>query len=297
MSGATPAIPNMIRLIALDVDGTLLDSRWQVPEANRVAIEQAIARGIEVALVTGRRFEFARPVIAALPEPLTLIVNNGALVKSRQGRTLVSRLLPSDVARQVLEATHPFRDTAAVVFDRVREGQVVVERIAWEGRRSRSYALRDREFVSEVAPLEACLVEDPIQVMFNGPVALMRELLGTLRGLPIVDRFAISVTEYESRDFAMVDIVRAGCSKGAALVAWTARQGLTRDEIMAVGDNLNDREMLEFAGCPVVMGNAVPELKAAGWPVTHTNDEAGVAAAIEMFALVPNQRPPTPTND
>ncbi len=275
----------MIKLIALDVDGTLLDTRWQVPDANRRAIDAAIARGIEVALVTGRRFEFARPVIDVLPDPLTLIVNNGALIKARSGETLVAHLLPIDVARQVLDATREFRDTAAVVFDRVREGQVVFERIDWENRRSRSYALRNREFVSEVSPLESCLTEDPIQLMFNGPFALMRRLLGTLRAAPFADRFAIAVTEYESRDFAMVDVIRAGCSKGAALAEWTARRGLTRGDVMAIGDNLNDREMLEVAGCPVVMGNAVDELKTLGWPVTGTNDEAGVAQAIERFAL------------
>lgn len=275
----------MIRLIALDVDGTLLDSHWQVPEANRSAIERAIARGIEVALVTGRRFEFARPVIDALPDPLTLIVNNGAVVKSRQGATLVAHLLPREVARDVLEAAREFRDCAAVVFDRVREGQVVLERLDGQGRAYRSYALRNREFVAACDPLENCLTEDPIQVMFHGSVALMRDLLAHLRGLPFAGRFAISVTEYESRDFVMVDVVRAGCSKGSTLVEWTARRGLTGDEVMAIGDNLNDREMLEFAGCPVVMGNAVAELKALGWPITTTNDEAGVAAAIERFAL------------
>ncbi len=283
-----PAIQTMIRLIALDVDGTLLDSRWQVPDANRIAIGRAVARGIEVALVTGRRFEFARPIIEALPDPLTLIVNNGALVKTRQGDTLVSHLLPRDVARQVLDATRGFRHAAAVVFDRVREGQVVFERIDWEDRRTRSYALRNREFILEVAPLEDCLTEDPVQLMFNGPFAPMRRLLGDLRALAFADRFAVSVTEYESRDFSMVDVIRAGCSKGAALVEWAARRGLSRNEVMAIGDNHNDREMLEFAGCPIVMGNAVAELKALGWPVTGTNDEAGVAAALEAFVLGPS---------
>lgn len=275
----------MIKLIALDVDGTLLDTHWQVPDANRRAIDRAVARGIEVALVTGRRFEFARPVVDVLPDPLTLIVNNGALIKTRSGDTVMAHLLPRAVARHVLDQTRDFRDTAAVVFDRVREGQVIFERIDWANRRTRSYALRNRDFVLETSPLEDCLTEDPIQLMFNGPFALMRQLLGRLRAATLADRFAVAVTEYESRDFAMVDVIRAGCSKGAALVEWTARQGLTRDEVMAVGDNLNDREMLEFAGCPVVMGNAVDELRTLGWPVTGTNDEAGVATAIERFAL------------
>jgi hypothetical protein len=275
----------MIRLIALDIDGTLLDSRWQVPEANRRAIERAIGAGIEVALVTGRRFDFTLPVVDALPGPLTLIVNNGAVVKTREGRTVVSHLLPRDVARAVLDLTRGFRHTAAVVFDRPRAEQVVFERIDWSDARRSSYIRKNRECVAEVEPLEACLTEDPIQIMHSGPFALMRQLLAELRALPIAGRFAISVTQYESRDFAMVDVIRAGCSKGAALAEWCARQGLSRDEVMAIGDNLNDREMLECAGHPVVMGNAVAELKEAGWPVTGTNDEAGVAVAIEAFVF------------
>lgn len=275
----------MIRLIALDVDGTLLDSQWQVPEANRQAIAEATACGIEVALVTGRRFDFARPVFEMLPPPLTLIVNNGAIVKSREGETLVAHLLPREIARTILAATRAFRDTAAVVFDRPRDEQVIFEHINWEDRRRSGYARRNREYVAEKAPLEDCLTEDPIQLMFHGPFATMRALLEVLRALPMAGEFAISVTEYESRDFAMVDVVRAGCSKGSAVREWAARTNVTRDEVMAIGDNLNDREMLEFAGCPVVMGNAVEELRAFGWPLTATNDEAGVAAAIRTYAL------------
>ena len=82
-----------------------------------------------------------------------------------------------------------------------------------------------------------------------------------------------------------MDVNRAGCTKGATLAEWVARQGLTRDEVMAVGDNFNDREMLEYAGVPVVMGNAVAELKQLGWPVTLDNDYGGVAAAIERFVF------------
>jgi 5-amino-6-(5-phospho-D-ribitylamino)uracil phosphatase len=78
----------MIRLIALDIDGTLVDSRWQVPDANRRAITLATSLGVEVALVTGRRFDFTRAIVDQLEGPLTLIVNNGALVKARDGSTL-----------------------------------------------------------------------------------------------------------------------------------------------------------------------------------------------------------------
>src|SRR2546429_4006517 len=92
-----------VRLIALDIDGTLLDSRWQLPEANRQAIAEATRRGIEVALVNGRRYDFAMPVARKLDSPLRMIVNNGALIRSKEGQTHLRHLLPRSTAEQVLE--------------------------------------------------------------------------------------------------------------------------------------------------------------------------------------------------
>src|SRR5262245_24838268 len=116
-----------VRLIALDIDGTLLDSRWQLPEANRAAIAAAARKGIEVALVTGRRFDFALPVAQKLDSPLTMIVNNGALIRSKEGRTHLRHLLPLATAERVLHLTKPWRDGAAVIFDRPRENQVMLQ--------------------------------------------------------------------------------------------------------------------------------------------------------------------------
>ncbi len=274
-----------IRLIAIDIDGTLLDSRWELPEANGKAIAEAVAQSIEVVLVTGRRFDFAMPIANQLACPVTLIVNNGALIKLKDGTTHMRHLLPREVARQVLHATPEFRTGAAVVFDRPRENQVIYEYMDWDDPGRRSYFERNREFLAMVAPLESCLTEDPIQVMFSGPVEPMRKLAEVLRRLGTDGRFALAITEYEARDFSLVDVIRPGCSKGAALAEWTRLRGLDRNQVMAIGDNLNDREMLEFAGVAVVMGNSVPELKMLGWPVTLTNDQGGVAAAIETYAL------------
>ena len=275
----------MIRLIALDIDGTLLDSRWQVPEVNRAAIREATACGIEVALVTGRRFDFARPVIDQIDSPLTLIVSGGALVKTRDGRTLIHHLLPREVAREVLEGTRAFRAAAALVFDRPRAAQVVHEGLDTDDPHRRAYYDHNREYIDEVSPLEDALTDDPIQVMFSGRFLLMRSLVETLRSLPVAARTSVAITEYQSRDFALVDVNRLGCTKGAALEELALARGIGKSEVMAVGDNFNDLEMLEAAGVPVVMGNAVEALKQLGWPVTLTNDEGGVADAIRRYAL------------
>jgi hydroxymethylpyrimidine pyrophosphatase-like HAD family hydrolase len=130
------------------------------------------------------------------------------------------------------------------------------------------------------------LHEDPIQVMFNGPVAPMRALVVALRSSSAADRFAVAVTEYEHRDFALIDVNAAGCSKGTTLATWTAAHGITPDQVLAAGDNLNDLEMLTFAGTAVVMGNASPALLARAdprWLRAPTNDEGGLGAAITQL--------------
>lgn len=278
-----------IRFIALDIDGTLLNNAFEVPLANRLAIEAAVARGIEVALVTGRRFDFALPVARGISSPLTMIVNNGALVKSsRDGVTHLRRLLPREVARMALRLLPEFREGAAVVFDRPRADQVIFECIDWDDPRRGEYFQRNREFLAQVAPLEDCLTEDPIQVMYSGPVATMRRVDAVLCAAAKEAGFSVATTFYETpRDFGLVDVIRQNCSKGATLAEWTALRGFARHEVMAIGDNLNDLEMLEFAGLPVVMGNGVSELKTFGWRQTLSNDDAGVAAAIAEYALEP----------
>lgn len=274
-----------VRFIALDIDGTLLDGASALPEANRLAVEAAVAQGIEVALVTGRRFDFALPIAQQIDCPLTMIVNNGAIVKSKDGETHFRRLLHRETARAVLQHAPEFREGTAVVFDRPHSDQVIYERIDWDDPQRRGYFLRNRDFIGQVSPLEDCLTEDPIQVMFTGTVEAMRRAEQKLTSAPRRDHFALAVTYYEDRDFGMVDVIRPSCSKGATLAHWTEQRGFAREEVMAIGDNFNDREMLEFAGLPVVMANGVPELKALGWRQTLSNDDGGVAAAIVEYAL------------
>jgi Cof subfamily protein (haloacid dehalogenase superfamily) len=274
-----------VRLIALDIDGTLLDSRWKLPEANRVAIAEATRRGIEVALVTGRRYDFAMPIARELDSTLTMIVSNGALVRTADGATHVRHLLAVETAGRVLELTRAWREGVGVVFDRPRENQVMLEFLETDDPIRQAYYARNKEFLGCARPLESCLTEDPLQVMLSGKVAEMREAEERLRTAPFAKEYGIAATVYESRDFAMIDVIHPACSKGAALAEWAALRGYARDEVMAVGDNHNDLEMLSFAGVPVVMGNGVAELKNFGWHETGTNDENGVATAIELFAL------------
>jgi len=258
-----------VRLIALDIDGTLLDSRWKLPEANRAAICEAARRGIEVALVTGRRYDFALPVAQDLGCPLTMIVNNGGMIRASSGETRLRHLLVADVARSVLEMCGKWREGAAVIFDRPRANQLMLERMDADDSIRYAYYSRNLEFIGFAQPLEACLTEDPLQVMFSGSVAEMEEAERLLLDSPVAERVRLAATKYAARNFGMLDVLPPGCTKGAALAEWAQRQGLRREEILAIGDNHNDLEMLHFAGIPVVMGNSVPELKAFGWHETR----------------------------
>jgi len=274
-----------IRLIALDIDGTLLDSRWQLSDANRSAVAAATRRGIEVALVTGRRYDFAMPIARQLDCPLTMIVNNGAIIRTADGKTHLRHLLPRDIARGVLDSTKKWRQGAAVIFDRPVENQIMLESLVEDDSIRYAYYKRNLEHIGISSPLENSLTEDPIQVMFTGTVEEMRNAESILRNASFADSYSLSATLYDPRDFAMIDVLPTECTKGRSLAEWAAHQGLQRDEILAVGDNHNDLEMLQVAGIPVVMANGVPELKVHGWHETLSNDESGVAAAIERFAL------------
>lgn len=276
----------------MDIDGTLLDSQGQLPAQNVHAIADAAAHGIEVVLVTGRRFHFSLPIAEQLPCELHLIVNNGALTKSRDGRTLARHLLPVPTARLALEATREFRECASVMFDRPGDGQVILERIDWSHPLRASYFRKNSMFLAEQTPLESCLddvngrgAEDPIQVGFTGNCVPLRRVQTLLLEHAESEKYAVSLTEYAGRDLSILDVLAAGVTKGKALAEWANLRGIPREEVMAVGDNFNDFEMLEFAGVPVIMGNAVDELKAKGYAQTGSNDDNGLADAIRKHAL------------
>lgn len=290
----------MVRFLALDIDGTLLNSRWELPPENIEAVTAAVRAGVEVALVTGRRFEFARPIMDGLAVPVTMIVSNGAVIKDSTGVTLRRRLLGRQVAAEVLGLAGRWLECAALLFDRTNDVPIVFQRIDLTDEKRRRFYEVNRDAIAE-RPLHQCLDEDPVQIMFSGELAEMRGLREELtrRGhAPFSSAsgeqgacplFSVCITEYEYRDFALVDVMAPGCSKGTAVADWARSRGYSRAEVMAIGDNLNDLEMLEFAGLPIVMGNAASSLRerADGWRFTGTNDEAGVASAIREHILAP----------
>lgn len=144
------------------------------------------------------------------------------------------------------------------------------------------------EALLEVPDLEASTPPDSaevIQVLFSGPPPMIEPAAPLLQGSPLAPHLNLTWTRYPARNIVLLDVMNRDCTKGAALRIWAARRGIDAREVMAVGDNHNDREMLEFAGRPVVMGNAEPGVCCNGWAATLSNDEDGVAAAVRQYVL------------
>jgi len=287
-----------VRLLALDLDGTLLNSRGLLPERNRRAIALARERGVRVALVTGRRFRDARPLALELGIDVPVIAHNGALTKhARTLETVAVKLLPLEAAREVLRVGRAEGADALVsddptgagllVYDHVSEDNTaLVKYIAWS---RRIHGDEAEEAVRRVPSLEEYLDHAPVHVAFSGHCAPMRRLDRALER-ELGERVKVLATMYPKQDFALVDVLHPAVSKGEGCAAVADEYGFKPEEVMAVGDNFNDLEMLAFAGTSVVMGNAEMELRdhlstIRDFHVTATNDEDGVAEAIERFIL------------
>ena len=271
-----------IRLLATDIDGTLLNPQFQISDGDLNALRRAHATGMEIVLVTGRRHAFALPIAQQLGFDLWLISSNGAVTRSLGGETFHRDMMPSETCRKLCGAMQGFRGNTVLTFDQETKGAIVLERLDELGVSIRRWLEKNMEFIQFVVPLEGALVTDPVQAMFCGTMDRMRLALRALEAAGLDGLVTVLRTEYPERDLSMIDVLNAGCSKGHALERWAKHRGYQRDEVMAVGDNHNDVEMLEFAGHPVIMGNACEELRGRGWRLTRGNDACGVASAVEM---------------
>jgi Cof subfamily protein (haloacid dehalogenase superfamily) len=271
-----------IRLLALDIDGTLLNPEFQISPADMAALRRAHAEGVEVVAVTGRRHTFALPIVQQLGFDLWVISSNGAVTRSLAGETFHRDLLPAETCRLLCSHMQEFRGNTVLTFDTEAKGAIVLEHMNELSASIQRWLEKNLQFIDFVVPLERSLTRDPVQAMFCGSIPRMQRALAVLADSGLEREITVLRTEYPVRDLCMVDVLNQGCSKGHALERWAAYRGVPRKEVMAIGDNYNDIEMLAFAGVPFIMGNAAEDLRRDGWRVTLPNDQNGVAAAIEQ---------------
>src|ERR1039457_2004054 len=274
-----PGPADSLRLIAIDIDGTLLNPEFQISGTDLTALRRAHASGIEIVLVTGRRHTFALPIAQQLGFDLWLISSNGAVTRSLTGETFHRDLLPESTCRELVNRMQEFRGQTVLTFDSNGPGTIVIERLDRLETSIQRWLEKNMQYIQFVVPIENALTTDPVQAMFCGPIADMQRVLQMLAscGLPIT----VLRTEYPGRDLSIVDVLNTGCSKGHALERWANYRQITREQVMAVGDNYNEIEMLAFTGHPFIMGNASEELRETGWKQTRSIAASGVSAAIE----------------
>jgi len=285
----------VIKLLALDLDGTVLDSKGEIPPQNRAAIRAAEHTGVLVTIASGRRFRDARPVGLELELNAPLITHNGALLKYAESlETVAADLISTETCLEIIRVGKNFGGDAFISVDPAGPGTLIYDRVSDENeplRRYLSWATtlhgdEGNEAVVHVKRLEDEVADhDVIHVSFSGTCSRMSEMLQYLEN-ELGQIVTILATIYPKRNFTLLDILPPNASKGSGLQKLADINNIDRDETMAIGDNFNDIEMLEFAGVSVVMGNADPNLlEREEFYTTLSNDESGVAAAIDTFVL------------
>ena len=278
-----------VRLVAIDMDGTLLPTFSQtISRRNAEALRAAQLAGITVAIATGRRTAYTAPLLEGLGlrADMPLITSNGAVTRTLGGDPLDRSHLDARVARELCGLLRPF-GTLVFTFDMVGRGELVLEDFEQAHQRIALWVEANRNAIEVIQPLEKALENgnDPIQGMVTGGLEKMRQAEKVLKGSKWSKSCEAVRTEYPSRDLSIVDLLPPGVSKGWALERLARRLGIDRKETMAIGDNWNDVNMLEWAGQAVLMGNAAQDLRVlartSGWKQAPPNDEDGVAVTLE----------------
>jgi Cof subfamily protein (haloacid dehalogenase superfamily) len=271
-------------LLALDIDGTLLRSDKVLSPRTRRALDEARAAGIRLVLVTGRRYPSARKVADDLGGDVPLVLHNGALVVEN-GELVRAILLPAEAARRALGAGRASGLEGVLHCGARGEGRLLCEERTLASRLVGYYLERSRRDVQVVEDLDrAACGGDVVQVMFGGPRDDIDRIAPRLAA-DLLDCARVERTVYPQSGIGILDVLERSVSKAAALAFLQERWGVTAAETLAIGDNWNDHDMLERAGLGLVMGNADPEMRKLGLKVLPTNDEDGVAVAIEEHVL------------
>jgi Cof subfamily protein (haloacid dehalogenase superfamily) len=278
-----------IRLVAIDMDGTLLPAMGQAltPRVAR-ALKAAQEAGVTVAIATGRRAAYTAPILDGhgLRADTPLITSNGAVIRTLGGEPIDRCQLEARVARGLCGLLRPF-GVLIFTFDKPGRGELVLEELEQASGRISVWVEANRNAIEVVKPLELALADgdDPIQGMVTGNLGMMRKAEAALKASEWSDSCECVRTEYPGRDLSILDLLPKGVSKGWALERLAARLGVDRKATMAIGDNWNDVDMLDWAGQGVMMGNAALELrtmaKMRGWKQAPPNDEDGVAVVLE----------------
>ncbi|NLM24636.1 MAG: HAD family phosphatase [Firmicutes bacterium] len=267
-------------LVALDIDGTLLDSNGELSARVRRTIKAVIDRGVMVTLATGRRISSTLPWAKALGIEIPLVVHNGAvIVCPKTEKIQLQKGIPVTIAQQI----HT---------DLLKRK---VPHLVYKGEDHGDTGYLPTEFNSRSRALFLEYIDDHIQnveqVYFSEPVIKISALGETKQIMAYLEQWQAdygqdtSLTIYNSVDYSGVDFIPPTCSKATGIKHVAEQLGLSIEQVVAIGDQANDLEMIKAAGLGIAMYNAPQEVKEVAKYVTSSNDQDGVAQALEDIFL------------
>lgn len=275
--------PTDIKLIVIDIDGTLLNPQRHITPRTRESIKAAQEAGIVVTLATGRRYINTAPIAAELGMDIPIILCDGALIiQHPDGSVMHSHHLDAEVAQQVIEILIKYK-----IQPIVHRININIEEV-WTGPSE-----FDNEWVSEYFALfpnnlyraeytSFCIGRpDPLRVVAFSSEEIIYGLIPEISAL----HCSWNIIHYGNYHTSEMAIMHKACSKASGVLSLAKSLKIEPQQIMAIGDNNNDIEMLRAAGWGVAMGQATDAVKAAAQAVTASNEEDGAAQAIERYAL------------
>jgi HAD superfamily hydrolase (TIGR01484 family) len=274
------------RMVAIDLDGTLLRKDGTMGERTRLALQAAVRRGIKVVICTGRRFRTTLPVLTELQLAVPVIVHGGLLIKDAATyETLHHNYLPQDFSSEAVKFLKAHGVTPIVYVDLFTQG---IDIYLDNERDGHPFHLKYLEhnrlhchFVGDVTRV-FCPQTIHIGALADRPalervkVRLEREFGSSVRHL---------IMNNTNDEGAFLELMSPGNSKWRALSRLIEMEGFTPEEVICIGDEVNDLEMISHAGLGVAMGNAIPAVKAVARYTTRSNEEDGVAHVVEQFLL------------
>ena len=265
------------KLLALDLDGTLTDSKKRISEKNREYIRKAQEKGVEIILASGRPVIGIRSIADELDLWKTggyiLAYNGGQIIDCKSGNDLVKQTIPMECVHDICEVIRHYG-----VFPLTYNGTgVICENDTDQYVRKEGY--NNGIPVIKVESLEEQITKPMVKFMVVGCPEELKKAYTYLK-----DLFDGKLNVFFSEDY-FLEVTPPGIEKASALAELTRILGTTRDHLMAIGDGLNDIPMLEFAGFAVAMGNAYDETKKVADHISASNEEDGVAEAISKFIL------------